>query len=540
MKLFSVLGALMLVSTSVLAQVLPPDIQPISQDLGVSDSPKIAMSGSSLYVVWRSDGAGIGVIGQQILFRRSTNFGITFKPVQVLSDDSGEVRDPTVAASGSRVFVAWAQRVCTVTCSHDIFIARSVDGGATFDDPAINLSSDALDGQDETRARRPLTYLAMGDDIMPALAADGSYLYLVWASESVGTFDIWFARWNIATADFSDPDILLNLSNSYKTARNQSQLATRGDALYPTIAVDSPFVYFAWADNHSKPKANFAIYTLSSTQRGEDLTNKRPTKLKSPQTRTGRQRTVVGDAVCPTIAARRNVSFLAWSEQRDGRFEVLFTSSAAGGRYTTPMAISSLVKPTLGGFLGDSLCPALVAGSATVTLSWPDNTPGNFEIIVLTNPTAPNPTVRVVNLSQSWGDSEQVALALDADERLYAVWTDRSSGKPEIYYRGRQQLITSTASVSSTTRPTTQLSAHGGVFVVEANSADAVGIELEVFTLHGRRVAHLSAEGARLAFRPIAANGAWLANGVYLYVVTVRSSDGTVQRSEVRKFVVKQ
>lgn len=528
----------MLVSASALAQAIAPDIQPISQDLGISDSPTIALSGSNLYAVWRSDGAGVGVTGQQILFRRSTNYGITFEPVQVLSDDAagGEVRDPTIAAVGRRVFIAWAQRVCDTTCSYDIFIRRSTDGGAIFED-AINLSA-ALDTQGETRPRRPLTYSSDGDDLMPALAADGSFLYLVWASESVGTFDIWFARWNIATADFGDPDILLNLSNSYKAARNQSQLATRGDALSPTIAVDSPFVYVAWADNHSKPKANFSIYTLSSTQRGADLASKRPTKLKSPQTRTGRQRTVIGDALCPAIAARRNVSFLAWSEVRDGRFEVLFTSSSGDGRYATPIVISTLIKPALGALARDSLCPALVAGSATVTLSWPDNTPGNFEIIALTDPTAPNPTARVTNLSQSWGDSEEIALALDSNERLYAIWMDQSSGKPEVYFRGRQQLITSTASVSSTTRPMTRLSAQGGVFIVEANPADVGGVELEVFTLHGRRVAHLSAEGARVEFRPVAENGAWLANGVYLYVVTVRNHDGTVQRSEVRKLVI--
>ncbi len=530
-----IVGAFVLLGTGAPAQVLPPDIQPISQDFGISDSPKIAISGSNVYVMWRSDGAGIGVTGQQILFRRSTNYGITFEPVQVLSDDTagGEVRDPTIAAVGSRVFVAWAQRVCDGTCSYEIFISRSVDGGATVD-PAINLSA-ALDGQDETRARRPLTYSAVGDDIMPALAADGNYLYLVWASESVGTFDIWFARWNIGTGDFSDPDLLLNLSNSYK---GTTKLDSRGDARNPAIAVDGSFVHVAWADNHRKPGTNFAIYTVSGSQRGADLERKRPKKMTTVSQRTGRQRTVIGDALCPALAAHNNSAFLAWSEQRDGRFEILFSSSVGGKSFAKPTLLSPSLKGALGAPPGDSLCPALVAGRFDLYLSWPDNTPGNFEIIALTNPTAPDPTARVTNLSQSWGDSEQIALALDSNERLYAIWTDKSSGKPEIYYRGRQQLTTSTASVSGTTRPMTRLSAQGGIFVVEANSADAAGIELEVFTLHGRRVAHLSAEGQRLEFRPVAENGAWLANGVYLYVVTVRSHDGTAQRSEVRKLVI--
>jgi len=321
--------------------------------------------------------------------------------------------------------------------------------------------------------------------------------------------------------------------------KGTTRLDSRGDALTPAIAVDGSFVHIAWADNHRKPGANFSIYTVSSSQRGADLDRARPRKMPTVIQRTGRQRTVIGDALCPTLAVQNNRAFLAWSESRDGRFEILFSTSVGGRSFANPTVLSPSLKGTLGAAAGDSLCPTLVAGRSHLYLSWPDSTPGNFEIIVLTDPTARNPETRLVNLSQSWGDSEQIALALDANERLYAVWMDKSSGKPEIYYRGRQQLITSPASVSSAARPVTQLSVQGGVFVVEASSTDAAGIELEVFNLHGRRVAHLSAGGSRLEFRPIAADGSWLANGVYLYVVTVRRHDGTAQRSEVRKLLVR-
>jgi PKD repeat protein len=697
--------------------MLPPDIQPISQDLGISDSPKIAISGSNVYAVWRSDRAGIGVAGYEILFRRSTNYGITFEPVVSLLETDAEVRDLTIAASGSQVYVAWAERSCnpnwppivdftfspekpqegdvvtfkgsaedpdedeitsyqwdfgdgsesdeqettehtysvaktytvklTVTdgrgatstttqqiavkkpsgnpnwppivnftfspgrpqegdvvtfdgsaedpdgdeitsyqwdfgdggkskavktghtyatpgtytvkltvaskkggkstttkeitigsrwecSSYDIFVRRSTDGGASFD-PPINLSR-VLNFQFEDR-QRPLRYQGLSDDIMPALATDNSSLYIVWASKSVGTFDIWFARWNLSILEeFIDPKLvfLLNLSRNYKPAT--IPLGMRGDAVQPTLVVDGSFVYVAWADNHPKPRTNFSIYTLSSSNRGTDFDRLRPKKMLQRGTRDQ----PIGDALCPALAARENEAFLAWSAKQGARSEIFFSSSTDGGsRFSKPVDISSGLKSVLGVSPGDSLCPALVAGRSSIYLSWPDSTPGNFEIIALANPAAPNPMLRLTNLSQSWGDSEQIALALDANERLYAVWMDKSSGKPEIYFRGRQRLLTSTAAArGSAPRPVAQLSVQGGKFVVEANSVDVARIELEVFGLHGRRVAQSWAEGQRLEFRPIAENGAPLANGVYLYVVTAHRRDGTVERSEVGKFVI--
>jgi M6 family metalloprotease-like protein len=64
-------------------------------------------------------------------------------------------------------------------------------------------------------------------------------------------------------------------------------------------------------------------------------------------------------------------------------------------------------------------------------------------------------------------------------------------------------------------------------------------IQLTVYDLSGRLVARESALGGVLRFEGLSSKGARLAQGVYLYVVTLYGRDGTVWRSEVRKLLVR-
>jgi hypothetical protein len=533
----------------------------LSGDLGLSISPQLALSGSNVYLVWKSDLTGSGVTGERIMFRRSVNLGITWEPDLMVSEgdpQAAEVRDPTVAADGTRVYLAWAQRVCeNASCSFDLFLASDAAGGA-FPDPGsarVNLS-EALDGMPErcgsARAgRQPLVYQRSSDEIMPVLAADSRFVYLVWASDSVGTFDIWFARWNsgaVEEGDLSEPDLLCNLSISYKQARAGS-MATRGDALHPTLAIDGSFVYVAWADNHPKPNTFFTIYALSSSDRGNDFSGLRPQKVSeggaAARGRTAKQ--TIGDALYPALAAQGNRAFLAWSEYRNGHFEILLSATSGGrtgGRFASPTVVSSALKPLMGRAPGDSLFPAVVAGRADLYLCWADNTSGNFEIWALLNPSAPNPGARLLNLSQSWGDSEFPSLALDGNERLYAVWVDKSSGKEEIYFRGALGLTKQLAGaqlvegglVNEELAPIRSLGS--GSFALEIEGATIASLVVDIFDLQGRRVAHHTAAGRRLEFLAVDDHGTPLANGVYLYLITARLADGTTVRSEVRKLAI--
>lgn len=69
---------------------------------------------------------------------------------------------------------------------------------------------------------------------------------------------------------------------------------------------------------------------------------------------------------------------------------------------------------------------------------------------------------------------------------------------------------------------------------------DVRSIRVEIFNLQGQRVFAEEAPSNRLTFRDQDSREQRLANGVYLYVVTVRNHDGTTQRSNVRKLVLRR
>ena len=79
---------------------------------------------------------------------------------------------------------------------------------------------------------------------------------------------------------------------------------------------------------------------------------------------------------------------------------------------------------------------------------------------------------------------------------------------------------------------------HQGLLTVRAQGQGIAGLDIEVFDLAGRKVLAQSAQGDQLQMKLLSTDGRPLANGVYLYVVTIKGVDGRVVRTEVRKLVV--
>ena len=78
--------------------------------------------------------------------------------------------------------------------------------------------------------------------------------------------------------------------------------------------------------------------------------------------------------------------------------------------------------------------------------------------------------------------------------------------------------------------------AEGIRFAVQGRRIDETRVT--VFDLSGRRVAHKQGQGTQLTWRLTHDNGQRVANGVYLYRVSVTGRDGRVERSPIRKLVV--
>lgn len=129
-------------------------------------TPAVALANGGIYVVWR-DRATAG--GWEILFARSGDGGHTFSPPLNVSRTPGLANVPAIAARrGGGITVAWQD---DRTGTPQIFVARSMDRGITFSDPA-NISRTS------------------GFAHLPALAASRDATFLVWHDNSPGNFEI--------------------------------------------------------------------------------------------------------------------------------------------------------------------------------------------------------------------------------------------------------------------------------------------------------------------------------------------------------------
>src|SRR5205809_494230 len=133
--LLILLAVLLCVSSSQIARALPPTVN-LSNNPGSSLDPAIAASGSNVFVVWRDDSSG----NFDILLKVSNDGGATFGDEIVLDDGGGNSFDPRIAASGSNVYIAW--KVSDDSGNSEIFFAASTNNGTSFSE-SENVSSNA-------------------------------------------------------------------------------------------------------------------------------------------------------------------------------------------------------------------------------------------------------------------------------------------------------------------------------------------------------------------------------------------------------------
>jgi len=163
---------------------------------------RIAASGSAVYATWQErtwHDSPYGPYPQwDIEFNRSLDGGMTWLPSELLLDQSGvDAAYPEIAAWGSSVAVTWFDT------GPDIFLNRSVDWGATWLPLDVRMDVSSPPSQDVS--------------LYPRVAASGSSVYVAWV-ERVG--------------DVGDQGIHFNLASGYQTYGDG--LAGAG-GLVPTI-----------------------------------------------------------------------------------------------------------------------------------------------------------------------------------------------------------------------------------------------------------------------------------------------------------------
>ena len=181
----------------------------LSNDPGESINPRLAVSGSNVYVTWQDNPGGPT---DDIYFAKSADGGTTFSAAVNISNNSGASAAPQIAVSGTNVYLVWDD----TTPGHDqTFFAASSNSGSSFGTP-VNISNDA------------------GSATIPQIAATGSAVFLTWKDHTPGNDDIFFAASSNSGSSFGTP---VNISND------------AGISTTPEISVSGTNVYIVWSDN---------------------------------------------------------------------------------------------------------------------------------------------------------------------------------------------------------------------------------------------------------------------------------------------------
>ncbi len=189
--------------------------------VAVRRNPRLAASGSNVFVVWEDHRNG----DADIYFNRSTDFGQTWLAQDVRLNTfagPGPAEKPQIAVSGSHVYVSWQDRRNNTCCGEDVYFNRSTDNGATWLASDIRLDTDAPGAAQSARTR---------------IAAEGSSVYVTWRDRRNGTFDqedIYFNRSLDNGATWLDADVRINTAPAGSWASSRPEIAAVGSAVCVT------------------------------------------------------------------------------------------------------------------------------------------------------------------------------------------------------------------------------------------------------------------------------------------------------------------
>jgi hypothetical protein len=268
-----------------------------------------------------------------------------------------------VAVSGDYVYVVWEE---SVGLSHDAMLKVSANGGKTFG-LATNLSNN------------------LGFFARPRVAAAGSSVYVVWADNTGGTFQILFRGSTDHGANFGPTQVLSSPSGG-----GEPQIAVSGGILFVTFVGDGDI----WLRASTDGGTNFNTLNLSSN---------------------------AGSSGSAELTANAGKAYVVWADQSSGNDEVLFRQITNNG--TTLGTIKTLSSG------GQASFPKIELSGSNVYVVWQDTAAGAEEVFFtasyddgssfLASPT---------NISSNGAASRHPRVAASG-MNVYVVWYD---GIPDV------------------------------------------------------------------------------------------------------------
>ena len=296
-------------------------------DTGEDFSPDVATDGAGNWVaVWHSDHGLDDQLGGDfdILVSLSSDNGTTWTPAVALNGnapfDVAPDTNPRIATDGAGVWLAvWQSRdhmEPTIGGDDDIFVARSVDNGATWTDPIVVNNNAMIDGGNDERpeiafngANRWLIVWESDDYLLDTIGDDRDILLArsfdngsTWTDpvplNSNAPFDFgndtnpaiatdengaWVTVWESRETFFdilgSDRDILLSRSSDHGATWSDPEVlhasaeTDEGDDKTPDVSTNGLGTWIAtWAAEESKPD-DFDILFARSVDQGLNWTD---------------------------------------------------------------------------------------------------------------------------------------------------------------------------------------------------------------------------------------------------------------------------
>lgn len=335
--------------------LLDADVDGAAMSLG----PRAVAVGEDVYVAWfdNTDGA------YDIRVQASHNSGRDWMndAARADSDEAGSAYSawPSIAATESSVVVAWED---SRGGANDIYASASLDGGESFDN---DVRLDSGDASGATNSFEPR--LAMRDDtaavtwyderngardvyvnvsmnagaswlnldeaprvdgdgageansLHPALALQGSKVYLTWQDDRSGGYDIYQRTYDTGTEGFGDE------------VRIDTDADGESQSYYPSIAVDGEHVFVNWQD-YREDKDAVGFNDLYYNYSADGGTNWNQDDLRINSNEPGSSYAIHASAA---IVGQSFVS--VWSDGRNGTADLYSASRTLGAEsiYVAP------------------------------------------------------------------------------------------------------------------------------------------------------------------------------------------------------------
>jgi len=236
----------------------------------------------------------------------------------------------------------------------------------------------------------------VGNSDAPAIAVDGSNIYVVWHDYTPGNAEIYFKK-------------SVDGGATWTTSKRITNNAGTSEA--SAIAVDGSNIYVVWHDN---TPGNFEIYFMKSLDGGATWTTRRLTNN-------------AGYSWNPAIAVDVSNVYVIWQDYTPGNYEIYFKKSNDGG-------VTWTTNKRLTWNASFSEAPAIAVGGLNIYIVWEDYTPGNYEIYF--KKSVDGGATWTTNKRLTWNASfsEAAVIAVDVSN-AYVIWQDNTPGNWEIYFK---------------------------------------------------------------------------------------------------------